>query len=116
MPMLTSLVLLAALAAPSPDIKVDQAGYLTDGPKIAFVASKAPAQTFTLRRANGDGAVVFEGQLSASVDDADSGDSVRPADFTAFDRSGRYVVDVPGVGRSFEFAIGADVFARPFYL
>ena len=39
--MLTSLVFLAALAAPSPDIKVDQAGYLTDGPKIAFVASKA---------------------------------------------------------------------------
>jgi endoglucanase len=114
--MLTSLVVLAALAAQSPDIKVDQAGYLSDGPKIAFVVSKAPAQTFALRRATGDGAVVFEGKLSASVDDADSGDSVRAADFTSFDEPGRYVVEVPGVGRSFEFAIGPDVFARPFYL
>jgi endoglucanase len=114
--MLTHLVLLAALAAPTVDIKVDQAGYLPDGPKAALVAAKAPAATFVVRRADGDGAVVFEGKLGAPVNDADSGDEVRAADFTPLSRSGRYFVEVPGVGRSWDFAIGPEVFARPFYL
>ena len=114
--MLSSLLLLAVLAAPTPEIKVDQAGYLPDGPKVALVAAKAPATTFTVRRVDGDAAVVFEGKLGAPASDADSGDVLQAADFTPLTRAGRYVVEVAGVGRSFEFAIDPAVFARPFYL
>jgi endoglucanase len=50
------------------------------------------------------------------VADADSGDRVQAADFSPLERPGRYVLEVPGVGRSFSFVIGDDVFARPLYL
>ena len=112
---MTPLLLLAALAAPTAEIKVDQVGYLPDGPKVAFVVAKAPATAFTVRRV-GDGGVAFEGKLTAAVVEPDSGDSVQAADFTALTKSGTYTLDVPGVGRSWDFAIGADVFVRPFSL
>ncbi len=112
---MTPLLLLAALAAPTAEIKVDQVGYLPDGPKVAFVVAKATATAFIVRRV-GDGGVAFEGKLAAAVVEPDSGDSVQAADFTALTKSGTYTLDVPGVGRSWDFAIGADVFVRPFSL
>ena len=111
--------LLASLLALGPagatEVKVDQVGYLPAAPKIAIVAAKAPATRFTVRRA-ADDAVAFEGVLKAPVDDADSGDHVQTADFTPLAESGRYLLDVPGVGRSPEFTIGRDAYARAFYL
>ena len=68
-----------------------------------------------MRRAAG-GAVVFRGKLSGQAADADTGDQVQAADFSAFKTDGKYYVDVPGVGRSWEFAIGPDVYSRAFYL
>jgi endoglucanase len=113
---LGSLWLLLTLAAgPTTDIKVDQAGYLPGAPKIALVASTAPATRFAVRRA-GDGSVAFEGALGAPVDDADSGDRLRAADFSRLADPGRYWLDVPGVGRSWEFAIEGDVYSRAYYL
>ncbi|MFI5184358.1 MAG: cellulase N-terminal Ig-like domain-containing protein, partial [Vicinamibacteria bacterium] len=79
-PLLLS-VLLALGAAPTTEIKVDQAGYLPAAPKIALVASKAAATRFVVRRA-ADDSVAYEGSLAAPVDDADSGDRVQAADFT----------------------------------
>ena len=102
-------------ASPTTAIKVDQVGYRDKGPKVALVESKTPATVFTVRRA-GDGSVEFRGKLSAPLADADSGDSVQAAEFTKLARTGRYFVDVPGVGRSWEFAIGADVYSRAWYI
>ena len=102
-------------ASPSTGIKVDQVGYPGNGPKVALVESKTAAAVFTVRRAR-DGSVVFRGKLAAPVADADSGDSVQAAEFTRVAKAGRYFVDVPGVGRSWEFAIGPDVYARAWYL
>jgi len=50
------------------------------------------------------------------VEDPDSGDRVQPADFSALTAPGRYYLEIPGVGRSWEFAIGPDVYARAWYL
>jgi endoglucanase len=105
----------AAAAVATTAVKVSQVGYPTRAPKLAFVVAEAPASTFAVVR-SGDGARVLAGRLSAPAPDADSGDRVQTADFSSLDRPGRYVLDVPGVGRSFEFAIGDDVFARPLYL
>jgi endoglucanase len=102
-------------AAPAIAIKVDQVGYLTGAPKVALVAAESPASDFTVRRAAG-GAVVFRGKLSAQAADADTGDKVQAADFSAFKTGGKYYVDVPGVGKSWEFSIGPDVYSRAFYL
>jgi endoglucanase len=108
-------LILPAGAPPTTDIKVDQAGYATRGRKLALVAAAAPAETFSVRRAD-DGSIALEGRLAAPVADADSGDRVQAADLSPLERPGRYRIDVPGVGRSWEFAIGDDVLARPLYL
>jgi endoglucanase len=95
------------------DIKVDQAGYPSKAAKVAMVS--APAKTFKVKRAR-DNATVFQGTLSASATDANSGDTVQAADFSSFQQPGIYYLEIPGVGRSWTFSIGPDVFSRAFYL
>ncbi len=104
-----------AAANPTTEIKLSQAGYPSRAAKLAFVASAKPATGFSVRRA-ADGGVVLEGRLSAPALDADSGDRLQTADFSSLKKPGAYVLDVPGVGRSFELTVGADVFARALYL
>jgi endoglucanase len=98
---------------PTPAIKVDQVGYPVAGPKIALVS--AEAKDFTLRRAS-DGGVVLRGQLGAASLDPLTGDTVRAADFSRLRKPGNYYVDVPGVGRSWTFAIGNNVYQRAYTL
>lgn len=105
----------AFAAAPVKEIKVDQAGYLPGAPKLALVVSGAPAKEFSVRRA-ADGSVAFRGKLGAPVSDADTADRVQAADFTRLTQRGTYYLDVPGLGRSWDFAIGPDVFSRAYYL
>src|SRR6266702_641015 len=114
---LVVLLLAAPLfaAAPTVDIKVDQVGYLPTAPKVALVAPKTAAAEFTVRRA-GDGGVALRGTLAAPVEDPDSGDRVQAADFSKLTTAGKYYVEIPDVGRSWEFAIGPDVYGRAWYL
>jgi endoglucanase len=121
-PVLAVLILPASLAlaegsagSPAADIKVSQVGYRTKARKLAVVVATPAPSSFAVLRAS-DGVRVFEGRLPAPVADADSGDSIQFADFSSLEGVGRFVLDVPGVGRSFAFAIGDDVFARPLYL
>ena len=100
-------------ATPTVKIKVDQVGYPAGAQKLAIVS--APGQTFELKRAE-DNATVFQGRLSAGVTDANSGDTVETADFSSFRQPGTYYLDVSGVGRSWSFSIGHDVFSRTYYL
>jgi len=117
--MKTALLLLAgwaALAAPAVlEIKLDQVGYLPAAAKIAVVAAAKPASIFFVRRSAG-GAAVFHGTLGAPRADADSGDTVQLADFSALRAGGDYYLDVPGVGRSWNFSIGNNVYRRAYYL
>ena len=105
----------AFAAAPTAAIKVDQAGYPASAAKIALVPAQSAATAFTVRNA-ADGALAFQGKLTAPVDDADTGDRVQAADFSALTKSGAYYVEVAEVGRSWEFAIGPDVYRRAWYL
>lgn len=102
-------------ATPTIEIKVDQVGYPAQAPKVALVASRTAAVEFTVRKAQ-DGAVAFKGKLAAAVDDPDSGDRVQAADFTPLSKNGQYYIDVPGVGRSWDFSIAPDVYARAWRL
>jgi endoglucanase len=109
-------------------VEVDQVGYLPDAPKLAtmsipttaaanprgLAALVAPSR-FTVRRA-ADDVVVFEGPLSGGVDDADSGDRVRIADFSAFREAGTFYIAAPPVGQSPVFTIAPHVYARTWYL
>ncbi|MGO8817236.1 MAG: glycoside hydrolase family 9 protein [Terriglobia bacterium] len=94
-------------------IKVDQVGYPTSGRKIAMVS--APASSFAIKRAS-DNATVFQDKLSAGAADANSGDTLEAADFSAFHAPGTYYLEIPGAGQSWPFSVGADVYSRTFYL
>jgi endoglucanase len=95
------------------EIKLDQVGYPPNASKVAVVT--APGQVFSVKRSS-DGTTVLQGKLSAPVADADSGDRVQAADFSSLRQPGTYYLDVPGVGRSWTFSIGPDVFSRVYYL
>jgi len=109
------LAIPAVAANRTVQIKVDQAGYLPRAPKLAMVVTDPPEATFQIRRASDD-SVAFSGRLSAPVRDADSGDNIQTADFTALENSGRYYVEVAGSGRSWDFEIGRSAYARAYYL
>ncbi|HWE84952.1 MAG TPA: glycoside hydrolase family 9 protein [Terracidiphilus sp.] len=102
----------AAVSA-STAIKVDQVGYPLIGPKVALVS--APADSFQVRQSS-DGHVVFRGTLTPSAVDANSGDTVEAADFSTLHKAGRYYLEVPGVGRSWDFAVEKSVFDRAYTL
>ncbi len=115
---LVGLLLLPASAARGEDkastaIKVDQVGYPLYGPKVALVST--PAKTFQLHRA-ADGGVVFQGKLAQAQADALSGDLVQAADFSSFHKAGSYYLDIPGLGRSWNFTISRNVFEHTYYL
>jgi endoglucanase len=94
-------------------IKVDQVGYPLHGPKVALVSTAA--KTFDVRRAS-DGVVVFQGKLTPAAADANTGDQVQAADFSALKSEGSYYLQVPGVGRSWTFSVDANVYERTYYL
>jgi endoglucanase len=98
---------------PVTSIKVDQVGYPLHGPKIALVS--VPAKTFEIKRF-GDGRVVFQGKMGPAQFDPDSGDTVEAADFSELHQVGEYYIEVPGVGRSWDFHVGDDVFEHTYYL
>ena len=105
----------SASAAATTAIKVDQVGYLPHSPKLAFVVANENATEFLLRKVD-DSSVAFRGQLSAPVQDADSGDRIQIADFSQVKTEGRFYIEVPGVGKSWSFSIGSSVYRRAFYL
>ena len=85
-------------------IRLNQIGFYPTAPKIAIVVAER-ARTFdVLTEAGND--TVFKGRLSAARRWPPSGEVVRQADFSGLTRPGRYVLSVPGVGRSYPFAIG----------
>jgi len=94
-------------------IKVDQVGYPLNGPKVALVSS--PSTTFEVRRSS-DGQVVFHGQLAPPQVDSNTGDQVQVADFSGLRQAGSFYLEVPGVGRSWNFTVGKNVFQHAYYL
>jgi len=94
-------------------IKVDQVGYPLNGPKVALVSS--PATTFEVRRAS-DNQVVFQGKLGSATADPNTGDQVQAADFSAMRRAGSFYLEVPGVGRSWNFTVGKNVYQHTYYI
>lgn len=102
-------------SAPNPAIKVDQAGYLPAARKVALVTAAGVATDFWVRNLS-TGKTVFQGKLGAPVDDKDSGDEVRAADFSDLRIPGNYAIEVAGLGRSWDFRIDPSVYDRAFYL
>ena len=96
-------------------VRVDQVGYLPTETKYGMVAGAAPTGAFNVRRSS-DNVSVLSGTLAAAFADADSGDSIRTADFSALVTPGTYYLDVAGVGASYNFSIAANAFQYAYTL
>ncbi len=106
-------ILACGAGVPTTAFKVDQVGYPVNGPKIALVS--APAKTFDIRDVD-DGRVAFHGLLEPARLDPATGDTVEAADFSGLRREGRFFLEVPGVGKSWTFTVGGNVFEHTYFL
>lgn len=119
-------------------IKVNQVGYPADAPrKYAYlgmflgdlgpmpVRQRFEGGDFHLRRVS-DSAVVFTGKIafrsgeqyvsSSGAAIPLTGEEVMELPFGAYTVPGRYFIEIPGVGRSWDFVIGPDAVGRAFYV
>jgi endoglucanase len=59
---------------------------------------------------------VLQGVLAAATTNADTGEQLAEADFSALAAPGEYWIEVPGVGASAPFRVANDVYREPFLL
>jgi len=117
-------------------IKVNQLGYLPDAEKKyaylgAYLQDFGPldfssAKKFSIIDVN-SGDVVYTGDIrlrepnylipkSNAPDLSFSGEDLYEMEFTDLSRPGNYFITIPGVGRSWPFTIGRDVYGEAFYI
>ncbi|MEO9070941.1 MAG: glycoside hydrolase family 9 protein [Ginsengibacter sp.] len=89
-------------------IKLNQAGFYPNAPKLAVVTGDSAGGQFYVTSTNLRD-TVFSGTLSAQKQSAYSSTITRIADFSPVVKKGSFVVCVPGVGNSYVFSISNDV-------
>jgi endoglucanase len=89
------------------NIRLNQIGFYTDGPKIAIVLATKKSD-FYLQTTQGK--TVFSGKLKKSDSPDFAGQSTYIADFSAYAQPGKYVLSVPDIGASYPFEIKANVY------
>lgn len=94
-------------------IRFNTVGYLPKAEKQASIA--APCTNFTVLRLP-DQTVALTGKVTGPALNSDTGEQLCTADFSKLKQAGDYQLDVPGVGRSAPFHIGADVYREPYYV
>jgi len=108
-----------AVAADS-DIRLNSLGYLPAAQKKATIISKC--SDFFVKESSKN-KTVCSGRVTGPFSQRDVNQAVWIADFSEVDKPGRYYIEVPGVGRSYEFETGDKVYndafraaMRAFYL
>lgn len=126
-------------AVPTSSIKVNQIGWLPDARKIAYVGNylgdlgamqldPATAPAALIRNAD-TGEAVYSAPLVKAVESdwinigsagspfmiPFSGEETWRLDFTPLQTPGTYYVEVPGVGASYRFRIGSNIYAEAYY-
>jgi endoglucanase len=100
-----------ALAMDS-DIRLNSLGFLPGAQKKATII--AECSNFSVKQASDD-AVVYSGAVVGPLHQDDVSQDVWIADFSHVKEKGKFYLDVPGVGRSFDFEIGDKVYDFAFY-
>ncbi|MCL6670207.1 glycoside hydrolase family 9 protein [Streptomyces panaciradicis] len=107
--LLDGLLATPAAAAGTTAVRVNQVGYLPDGPKRATVVTSS-TQSLTWQLRSASGTVVASGSTVPRGADAPSGQSVQLADFSSYQGTGTgYVLSVDG-SDSDPFDIRADLY------
>lgn len=90
-------------------IKLNQAGFYPEGPKVAVVTGNVASDDFFIASTNLRD-TVFRGKLSEEKQSAYSSTKTRIAVFSSFTGKGSFVVCIPGIGTSYVFDINNDVY------
>jgi endoglucanase len=94
-----------------PRVRVNQVGYLPDGPKNATVVTTA-AEPLDWQLKNAAGAVVASGTSAPRGVDAASGQNVQTVDFSGYKKAATGLTLVADGETSYPFDIGGDVFGQ----
>jgi endoglucanase len=93
-------------------IQLNQVGFYPAAPKMAVVTGKTDAKHFVITSPDGR-TTVFSGELSDEKQSRYSSTLTKLADFSGLQKSGTYVLSVPGVGTSYTFRINNTVHSDP---
>lgn len=90
-------------------IRINQVGYYPSAVKSAVITAKTASDSFQLIHTTSH-EVHFTGRLSKTLIWKLAGDTVRLADFSAFNTPGQYTLFIKGLGHSAPFSIGDHVY------
>ncbi|NJN27405.1 MAG: cellulase [Cyclobacteriaceae bacterium] len=93
----------------SENIRINQLGYFTSGPKVFVVADLQATSFEVLDTANN---VVFEDQLAQKGTWDKSGEVIAIGDFSKLTREGNFVIRLETGEVSYPFAIGNDIYSE----
>lgn len=88
-------------------IRINQLGFYPSAAKYAVVVDARPGNFFVI--ALGSGKKVFTGKLDGPRSSAYSLRKTYVADFSSLVEPGSYILEVPGVGRSYPFVVGSHI-------
>ncbi len=97
---------------PNTDIRLNSLGYLPAAQKKATIISKC--SNFTVKEAS-KGKAVYSGKVTGLFTQNDVNQTAWLADFSKLNKSGKYYLELPGLGRSIDFEIGDKVYDFAFY-
>lgn len=97
----------------SPNIFVNQLGYITDSTKVAvFYAQELPGTFRVIQKDTGE--CVFTGYLEEKGDAGGAQECAGYGDFSEVQAPGVYYIEAPMIGRSYSFRIGDDLYDQVF--
>lgn len=93
----------------SPNILVNQLGYITGSTKVAVFCGEEMPQTFRVIEQE-TGEVAFEGILENGGYNQTDKEYNSYGDFSQLNKSGTYYIEAPILGRSYSFSIGDNLY------
>ena len=113
--LIATFVLLAATlpAAISTSIRLDSVGYLPTHNKVASILGSVSG-SFTVNR-SADNSVAYTGTLGAATANADTAETLTPADFSALTETGSFYLNIPSLGQSATFQVDPSVYNSAFW-
>ncbi|WP_339865582.1 glycoside hydrolase family 9 protein [uncultured Algoriphagus sp.] len=89
-------------------IRLNQIGFYPNQEKLAVILNHEEVKNFVIWDLDNN-AIVYEGELSMETNKTRSGLTSRIADFSSFSQSGKYVLVLNGVGKSYSFEINSQI-------
>lgn len=95
--------------AKTPDININQIGYLKDSEKIAIFRGEKKDTSFDVVNVDND-KVVYSGDITGEVKDAGASETNSYGDFSSVKEEGTYKIVTKNMGQSYEFKIGDNLY------